>query len=411
MATPLSTFACDRSPCWILVPGVASTRQIEIRNESDAPVEAHLRVERPATVSLSPAVMTIPPRHSRVADVIFLANWSPTERTVALSFHDVQGNALGTFAHDVVAADNADCNISLDLRPEVLVENALVGLKLWCTVLSRSSTPRRFEIDFTSHPALRLPEHKTITLGPGETSAFEVPVQWNRAVRDVAGWNHPRAIEAFVPVSDGRRSAVLPWDRIEQRLAPYMTVDDRQAKIVSAPPEQRTDFLKKTPGELKYEELVELKRLEQGVVAATPARTLAKPASEERTPQAAARRSPIATVVTIAFALVALVLAFLFFLRPPEHQATDGPIRVTPLKLSPAPILKPASAKTLPKAVAQAASATPVWSSLAQATVEPNAATTAREPAAAAVARTAPAQQPLRATVASVDRNQVVTLS
>ncbi len=414
MPTSLTAFPSDRTQRWILVPGVASTRQIEIRNETDTPVEAHLRVEQPPAASVSPGIMTIPPRHSRVADVLFLATWSPDgQGQLALSFRDVQGNDLGAFTQEIVAADSVDCNLSLELKDDVMVDQALIGLKLWCTLVSRSSTPRRFEVDFTPHPALRFPERKTITLAPGETSAFDIPVQWNRAVRDMSGWNHPRSIEAFVPVTEGRRAAVIAWERLEQRLAQYLNPEDRQARIVVATaPERRNDFLEKTPGQLKYEELVELRRLEQSVVAPPTARATTKLADDVRTAPPG-RRSPVATVVTIAFAVVALVLAGFFFLRPPGHQADDSPISVSPLKLTPALGSRVTPAKAHAKSALHPPAANPAWTSVGAAALSPTTVTPAvARHATPPATRTAPSQaHPQPAAQPPIDRNQVVALS
>ncbi len=413
MTAPLTTFACDRSQRWILVPGVASTRQIEIRNETDAPIEIHVQVEEPSAGSASPATMTIQPRHSRIADIIFLANWSPAQdRRATISLRDGQGNQLASFSQEIVAADSSDCSLSLELKDDVLVDKAIIAMKLWCTVASRSATPRRFEIDFASHPALQFPERKTVTLAPGESTAFEALVQWNRSIRDVAGWNHPRVVEAFVPVSDGRRTAILSWEQVEQRLAPYLTSDDQQPKLIPAQPldQRRASFMEKTPGQLKYEELIELKRLEQSVVSSTPGRA-AKPIDElDASAKPLSRRFPLAPFVTIAFALVALVLAGFFFLRPPEKQATNGPISVSPLKLSPVPAVHPSAKSTTGSATAakvgtsapvganKVIQSNPVSSSNASAQQ------TSRKSVAAAP-KTKPAPLP------TIDRSQVVGLS
>jgi len=414
MTSPLTTFASDRSQRWILVPGVASTRQVEIRNETDSPIEVHVHVEEPSAASASPASMTIQPRHSRVADIIFLANWSPAQdRRATISLRDGQGNQLSSFSQEIVAADSSDCSLSLELKDDVLVDNAIIAMKLWCTVASRSATPRRFEIDFAPHPALQFPERKTVTLAPGESTAFEAPVQWNRAIRDVAGWNHPRVIEAFVPVSDGRRTAILSWEHVEQRLAPYLTNDDQQPKLIPAQPldQRRASFMEKTPGQLKYEELIELKRLEQSVVSSTPGRIPVKPVDElDASARPSSRRFPIAPFVTIAFALVALVLAGFFFLRPPEKQVTNGPISVSPLKLSPAPAVHP-SAKSTTRSATAAAVATQVLTSTSQVT-QPNSVTSSN----ASAPRTSPksvAVAPTRkpAPLPTIDRSQVVGLS
>ena len=114
MAALFSVFAQDRSARWILVPGIASTRQIEIRNDSDEPVECHLRVEQPPTASPSPAVVTIQPHHARSADIIYLANWAPErEALLTESLRDPQGEQLAEFTQELVAADFSDCALKL----------------------------------------------------------------------------------------------------------------------------------------------------------------------------------------------------------------------------------------------------------------------------------------------------------
>jgi hypothetical protein len=402
MATPLTTFPLDRSERWILLPGVASTRQFEIRNDTDSPLEVHLRVDAPAAASATPAIMTIEPHHSRIAEIIFLATWSPMhDRRVSVSLRDPQGQNLGSFTHEIVPADSADCNLSLELRDDFLVDGFMMLFKLWCTVESRSATPRRFDVDFSPHPSLRFPQRRTVTLAPGESSAFEVTVQWNRSIRDVAGWNHPKAIEAYVPVANGRRSTVLVWESIEGRAASYITADDRGPKATV--PQSSANFLEKMPGQLKYEELIEARRLEQGVVA--PAYPKPAPVPEISSAATSKWRNAVAPFVTIALALAALVLAGLFFMRTPGKQVADQPVPVTPLRLSPAPPAHPPA-----KHLSAAPVATPVWTSPNQAATQPNAVTPAAEQAAASqpalsLAPARPAPQP------TVNRNQVVALT
>jgi len=398
---------------------VASTRQIEIRNESDSPVECHLRVDQPASASASPAVLTIQPRHSRTADIIFLANWSPDQEShLEVSLRNAQGERLAIFSHELVAAESSDCAVALDIKEPILINGVLAGFKLWFSITSRSATPRRFEVDFAPHPSLRFPERKTITLGPGEATAFEVPVEWNRSVRDVQGWNHPRVVEVFVPVSQGRRTAALSWDIVERRLEQYLSADDRDAKVVPAEPvvEKRPTYLHKTPGQLKYTELVELKKLEQAVVGVAHVRTPVN--SDDASKKSLLKRMPIAPITLTAIALVALTLTVFFFLRPPVSHPVTAVVHVTQPELTP-PIVhaKPHAAR-----LAAGAAAKPVWTTVAsgshstvaavdyskEAAGAGTAATTAKNTQPKAVAL-APRRQP--APLPAMDRNAVVALN
>ncbi len=417
MSARCVVFPQDRSERWVLVPGVASARQIDIRNESDAPIECHLRVEQPQSASASPAVLTIQPRHARTADIIFLANWSLDQgNALVVSLRDPNGEQLAVFTHELVAAENSDCAVNLDVKGPILVGDTLAGFKLWFSIASRSATARRFEVDFMPHPSLRFPERKTVLLGPGEATAFEVPVEWNRAVRDLHWWNHPLVIEAFVPVSRGRRTATLSWDVIERKLDKYVDEDDKVARVVAvaAPEADSSSYLHKTPGQLKYTELLELKKLEQAVVGGGHVRTPTKAAAESSAP-AGHRRVPIAPLVTTGIALVALGVGAFFYLRPPVAHPATAPIHVTPPELAtPVLTIRAPAAKQL---VVAGPVAKPVWTSVAVASRTTVAAVdSSREAVAAATAAAPPktvALAPHHAPQAlpTIDRNAVVELS
>jgi hypothetical protein len=421
MTARFTVVAQDRSPRWTLVPGVASTRQLEIRNDSDAAVECHLRVERPPSASASPAVFTIQPHHARSADVIFLANWSPAqEGALEVSLRDPQGQRLAVFNQQLVAADSSDCSLGLEIKEPVVAAGVLAGFKLWLTIASRAATPRRFEIDFVPHPSLRFPERTTVTLAPGEATAFEVPVEWNRLIRDLHFWNHPSKIEAFVPTSNGRRTAMLPWETIQQRLDQYLTEDDRVARIPqTVAATQNASSPVQTPGQLRYTELVELKKLEQAVVGAVPQRIAA---TSDSTTGAAQLEGPprarlsVAALATTGFALLALAMAAFLFLRPPVVHPASAPVHVTQ-PLVPTPVLITLHQAT-PKHALTGPVAKPVWTSVASAQhpavagVESSRETapvaTATQPPKTVALAPAPAQ-PLHRS-ASVDRNAVVEL-
>jgi len=416
MSARCVVFPQDRSERWVLSPGVASVRQIEIRNESDAPVECHLRVEKPASASASPAVLSIQPHHARTADIIFLANWSAEEEGVlAVSLRDPQGAQLAVFTHELVPAEISDCGIAVDIKEPILVEGALAGFKLWFSITSRSATPRVFEVDFVPHPSLRFPERKTVTLGPGEATAFEVPVEWNRAVRDVHWWNHPLVIEAIVPISRGRRTATLSWDVVERRLNGYVDADDKVARVIptDAAEVKRPTFMHKTPGQLRYTELVELKKLEQAVVGSGHVRTSAKAIAEASTTPQTAKRVPLAPIVTTGIALLALGLGVFFYLRPPVAQPATTPVHVTPPELATSVLIHRPPAR---RVVATGPVAKPIWTSVAATSQSAVAAVdSSRETVAAPTAAAqktvalAPARRP--APLPTIDRNAIVELS
>jgi len=425
MTARFTVVAQDRSQRWTLALGVASTRQLEIRNDSDAVVECHLRVERPPSASASPAVLTIQPRHARSADIIFLANWSPAqESTLEVSLRDPQGQQLAVFVQELVAADASDCSLGLEIKEPMVVADAIAGFKLWLTIASRSATPQRFEIDFVPHPSLRFPERTAVMLEPGEATAFEVPVEWNRAIRDLHFWNHPLKVEAFVPTSNGRRTAMLPWETIQQRLSQYLTADDRAARIPQSVTTPSASGPGQTPGQLKYTELAELKKLEQAVVGTVQPRhaVTSAPAPAAAQLEGPPRpRLPVAALVTTGFALLAIAMAAFFFLRPPVVPPATAPVHVTQ-PLVPTPVLI-AHHQAAPKRALVGPVAKPVWTSVASAQHAAVAAVdSSRETApVASVAQTAKAVAQTPKTIAlapapllhratRVDRNAVVEL-
>ncbi|MDQ6767551.1 MAG: hypothetical protein M3Z41_07050 [Candidatus Eremiobacteraeota bacterium] len=345
-----------------------------------------------------------------------MANWSPAEEgTLVVSLRDPQGAQLASFTHELVAADSTDCSIGLDVKEAILVDGQLAGFKLWFSITSRSATPRRFEVDFVPHPSLRFPERKSVTLGPGEATAFEVPVEWNRSVRDLHWWNHPLIIEVFVPVSLGRRTAALAWDVVEKRLNQYVTDDDRVARVAPAEAveSKRPTVAHKTPGQLKYTELVELKKLEQAVVGVAHVRSAVKTAEQTSAVKSALKRLPIATFALTTIGLVAIALAAFFYMRPPVHQPAAAPVHVTPPDVS-GPVVSrvpPATHRGTTGVVAR-----PVWTTVASTSRSTVAAIdSSRETVPAARPATARktvalAPQSVRVVRPVADRNAVVAL-
>ena len=376
MGTPVSVFPVDRSRRWIIAPGIASTRQIQIRNDSAAPVELQLKVEEPAAASVSPANLTLTQRQSRNVDVIFLADWSPSnDKRVVVSVRDSKGELLVNFVQEVIAADSSDCSVVLTWKEPLLLEGQLSGLRFYCTITSRSSTTRTFEVDFTPHPSLRFPERKKVTLEPGDSNTFEVPIEWNRSVRDANGWNHPKVIEVTVPVTQGRRTSVVLWDSIEMYFDKYLTDEDR-APVGVTPPDVNAPpfpgYVAEPANEEEYRRLVSLKQLEQAVVGAPQMRV--QPLAAE--PTASARKGlSLATVATLLIGLAALVVAGILYLRPqmpqPNVAYTVTPVPVGSFTPTPVKQKKAAHPAAHPSARNPAVATTAV-AAVTSATLAPN---------------------------------------
>ena len=238
MSSSLAIEAADASGRWYLLPGSANSFELLVSNGSDHAVLCKMGLDEPAGAgSVSPSTLTLKAGESRTVTLAFNPDWlSLRDRKAVITARNAAGTVVATFVHDLIAATSTDCSVSLGWKDEIAGEGALRGFVLACTVRSISSTPGVFEPEFVAHPSLRFPEPQRITLGPGESSTFDVPVIWNRSARDNEGWNHPRTIEVGVPVTHGRRSASAPWDLVQQHIEPYLTESDRAPVLARRPP-------------------------------------------------------------------------------------------------------------------------------------------------------------------------------
>src|SRR5579863_1771086 len=246
MSSSLVIKAADPSGRWYLLPGTANAYDIVVANESAHAVLCKLSLDEPPDAGdVAPASLTLKAGESRTAHVTFKSEWlTLRDRKVVVTARDAGGSILATFVCDLVTATTTDCSISLAWKDEISGGGILRGFVLTCTVRSISSTPGAFEPEFSPHPSLHFPEAKRIQLGPGEQTAFDVPITWNRSARDNEGWNHPRTIEVAVAVTHGRRSATAPWDLVQQHVEPYLSDADRSPVVARRPaPPQFT-----TPG-------------------------------------------------------------------------------------------------------------------------------------------------------------------
>src|SRR5215469_1263882 len=238
MSSNLVISAADRSGRWYLLPGSSNSYDLTVANESDHAVLCKLTLDEPDDAgAVSPSSLTLKGGETRNVSVAFKPEWlTLRDRKAVVTARDAAGTVLATFVNDLVAATATDCSISLAWKDEIGGDGGLRGFILACTVRSISSMPGVFEPEFTPHPSLRFPEKQRITLGPGESTTFDVPIVWNRSSRDVEGWNHPRTIEVAVPVTHGRRSANAPWDVVQHHIEPYLTDSDKSPLLARRPP-------------------------------------------------------------------------------------------------------------------------------------------------------------------------------
>jgi hypothetical protein len=340
MEPRLTVFACDRSERWIISPGAGAMRQIELSNRSSTDIACLVRVEEPLSAAASPSRLVVPAQAKRLVDIVIGKSWDPaSERQLKVILEDERGGAAATFRHALVPADRADFDLELALRSWHADEQAgpsVVHFGLWCVVRALGSVPTKVVLAFERHTSLRFPTPTSIALGSGETAGFEVPVVWDRSLRDERGWNHPPGIEAIGTADGQRRTAVLAWEEIEQRLGDLVTPDDRQARLAPAYPlRSRTSGATGPASQTAFRNPREERRLEQAVVASqqglAPA-TRHGPSSRMRPPR-------WATFALGGLALAAVALALFFFLRPGTRPVILGTVKVPPLALSPAPAL------------------------------------------------------------------------
>lgn len=365
MSSTLVISAADRSGRWYLLPGTSNSYDLTVANESDHAVLCKLTLDEPGDAgAVSPSSLTLKGGESRNVSVAFKPEWlTLRDRKAVVTARDAAGTVLATFVNDLVAATATDCSVSLAWKDEIGGDGGLRGFILACTVRSISSMPGIFEPEFTPHPSLRFPEKQRITLGPGESSTFDVPIIWNRSSRDVEGWNHPRSIEVVVPVTHGRRSANAPWDIVQHHIEPYLTDADKSPVITRRPiPPQftqpggapavstlaATQIPEPTPAPPatgSHTARIEQAEMDAAVVV-TPRTAAAhpQPAQVPSTHAQSADRETIAvapsTLLLIALAVGAIAVALVWIMRTPSGTSA--------VSTAPVPIASSAIPSALP---------------------------------------------------------------
>ena len=463
MSSNLVIKAADSSGRWYVLPGTPNSYELTVANESDHAVLCKLTLDEPGDAgAVTPASLTLKGGESRNVSLAFKPEWlTLRDRQAVITARDAAGTVLATFVRDLIAATATDCSVSLAWKDEIGGDGTLRGFVLSCTLRSISSMAGVFEPEFTPHPSLRFPEKQRITLGPGESTTFDVPVVWNRSSRDNEGWNHPRSIEVGVPVTHGRRSAAAPWDLVQHHIEPYLTDADKSPVIVRRPPPPQFTQPGGAPPPVSlanvaipeptppppltgsHSERIAQAELEAGVVvgartgaaaangSAAPANGPAAPAGPQTQPPQHAHpyphpvdRQTIAvspsTLLIIALAVSAIAIALVWIMRTPSGTAavTTAPVPIaSPALPSGAPVAdrkrkpapkKPSHAKPAASVVAQQASSAQITTT-AQ-TSQTSAA--ASGPAAAPPPQPQPAreQRASAARVSPVDRSALVQL-
>lgn len=449
MSSNLVIKAADASGRWYILPGTANSYELSVANESDHAVLCKLTLDEPTDAgAVTPSSLTLNGGESRNVAVGFKQEWlTLRDRKAVVTARDAAGVVLATFVRDLVAATATDCSVSLAWKDEIAGDGMLRGFVLACTVRSISSMPGIFEPEFTQHPSLRFPDKQRITLGPGETTTFDVPVVWNRSARDNEGWNHPRSIEVAVPVTHGRRSAAAPWDLVQHHIEPYLTDADRSPVIVRRPPPPQFT----TPGSSvpavsplappvaeptptfsgSHAERIAQAELEAGVVSAKPAppgpATPHQPGAggpvhpQQQHGTTTADKEIIAvapsTLLLIALAVGAIAIALLWIARTPSgvSAVTTGPV---PIASAAIPNTHVAVHKRRP-AAKKSGHPSPAPATATESTSEQSATTSSQGAATTTSATSAPQQrtQPTQtrqasaARVSPVDRSALVQLN
>jgi hypothetical protein len=404
MSSSLAIEATDSSGRWYLLPGSGNSYDLKVTNESDHAVLCKLGLDEPAGAGrVTPASVTLKAGESRSVTVAFNPDWlSLRDRKAVVTARNAAGTVLATFVHDLVATTSTDCSVSLSWKDEITGEGALRGFILTCTIRSISSTPGVFEPEFVEHPSIRFPEKQRITLGPGETSSFDVPIIWNRSARDNEGWNHPRTIEVGVAVTHGRRSATAPWDLVQQHIEPYITDADKAPMLARRPPPPQFTQPGGAPppvspmptatapeptlaATMTESHSARQARAEMESGVATGGMRLPPPPSSAPAPPPERETVSVApaTLMLVALAFAAIVIVLFWAIRVPNTSAVStAPVVVaSPAIPVPAPTAKRAPAKHGPKAKPAAAAVTTATSGVVDATASTTA--SAAQPAAA----------------------------
>ena len=233
MATNLTVDSADNSSRWYITPGKTSAYDLQVHNDTDRAVLCRVTLaSHPDTGSVKPSSLTLQARETRIVSVTFGPTAElPRDRKAVVLVKDAAGQVLRTIERDLVSGASTDATVDLSWKAPIVEDGKLCGFVLLCNIRSLSGSADEFTPEFAPHAALVFPQLSQVWLEPGDTARLELPIRWNRSSRDAEGWNHPRAIEASVAVSQGRRSGRLSWDVVQRTISDMLDRSDRSPVV------------------------------------------------------------------------------------------------------------------------------------------------------------------------------------
>ena len=238
MAVSFSIETVDQSDRWYFVPGSPAEFEVRVCNSSSAAQRCKFTIEEPIDGgSIEPSSAILQPNEPIVLRLRLNASWSARETRVVVAVRDLGGMILATIVRPITTATISDCSVSLGWKEAIVADGSLRGFVLHCFIRNIGKLSGAFQPRFAPHPALTFPDIAPSILTPGEAVAIEVPIIWNRAMRDDEGLNHPRMIEVEVAAGGKRRSASTPWETVQLHVRGFLNEQDTEVLVpLRSPP-------------------------------------------------------------------------------------------------------------------------------------------------------------------------------
>jgi hypothetical protein len=331
MAVSLSIETIDQSDRWYFVPGTPAEYELRVRNTSSSPQQCTFAIEEPIDGgSIEPASAILQPHVPIVLRLKLNVSWSTREAHVVVAVRDLGGMILATIVRSIATATVSDCTVSIGWKEAIVADGSLRGFVLHCYIRNIGKLTGAFQPRFKPHPALAFPSLAPSILAPGEAIAIDVPVIWNRAMRDDEGFNHPRMLEVEVPAGGARRSCATPWETVQLHLRRYLNEQDTEVLVPLHSPPNRLPKGGSTAADTANG-------------GADAAKQSAIPAAGSKPPKASglfaraefqpAQRKPAngARLLPYAFAVIGLIAIVIVALQLPHFLRALGTTAVTPV--------------------------------------------------------------------------------